>query len=255
LAGLALTSDGYPYLPLRLRQWLSWIRPTVLVVLTSTGLYVAALQLIVGRATSPQGVSIALFASTALVARLAGATLGILSHDEVGFQWQRELRRIGPLALFLLVAAAAIFWLVNTLLKAVLAADNVVSLSQALTLPLVALLALGLSGQSHLVRGWFDQGRRNALRWLKQYQIPEQAQHLVARQSNPWQRWSGNLLAAAYPPAMLASSVVIAVLCAPLIVALLGATMALLVLLAAVGGVVWWAMRRKQPAIYQGGGQ
>lgn len=254
LAGLVVTSDGYPYLPLRLRQWLSWIRPTLLIVLTSTGLYLVAEQIVVGRAAGGQATNITLLAALALAGRLGGAALGVASHDEVGFLWRRELRRIGPLALILLVAASALLWLFNTLLSA-LGLTNILGISQALTLPLVALLALGLSGQSHLVRGWLERGRKSAGGWLKQYQIPEQAQSLAAFQANPLQRLSPGLLAAAYPPLMLASAVVIAVLSAPLVVLLLGQLLALLVLVAVVGGVLWYAFRRKPTASAVGGGQ
>ena len=128
-------------------------------------------------------------------------------------------------------------------------------LSQLLTLPLVALLALGLSGQSRLVRHWMDRAQTSSRGWLKQYQIPEQAQSLMVSRINPWQHLSGSVALSGAHPVTLAAAVATAVLCAPLVVQLFGAALGVLVLAAIVGGAVWYVLRRNQQAAAKGGGQ
>ncbi|MCB0056680.1 MAG: hypothetical protein KDE45_06645, partial [Caldilineaceae bacterium] len=233
LAGLILTSDGYPYLPTRLRQWLSWIRPAALVIATSYAVMLILFQLAGRPVLAMDGINqrVIIFTGLLLMARLGGAVLGIASVDEVGYNWQRELRQSSLLGLILLVAAAAVYWLASGLIEA-LTGSGAREVSQAVALVLVTLLALGLTGRSQQLRQWIQRGQSGAGRWLQQYEISQQAQGLVEQQASQLQRFSGDILVSTSHLITLASMVAIAVLCAPSVARLFGAVLWLAVLAA-----------------------
>ncbi|MGB4980121.1 MAG: serine/threonine-protein kinase [Anaerolineae bacterium] len=254
LVGLVITSDGYPYLPLRLRQGLGWLRPTLLVALYAGAGYVVAVRLLLRLSVSApaETLSLSFFSFIILAAWWAGATVGLASHDEVGFAWQAELRRSWPLAVLLLITAALLFALVRALVDALLG-EPIGWLSQALTLAGVGFLALGLSGQSQTVRRWLEQARTTVTSWLTQVQISGQVQNLVEQQVNPRLRLTGNIWTSPHHPVMLASVVVVSVLSAPAVIDLFGAVAGLLALLALAGGMIWYVRRSQQAATGAGG--
>lgn len=272
-AGLLATSDGYPFWPRRAQQMLAVARPAVQTVLLAYGLYLLATQLtwnstVAWSAWWRSGVSSIfnqpLRIMAPVIALLLGTGLGVLTHDEVGFEPKRQLRQAAPLAVVLMFVAAVLLWALSALLRPLIGAAAG-WLSMAATLAAVAVLALGLTGRSRAIRDRIESTRSAADRWVRQFRIPDQAQELAARGTQPLRWLSGAGQGRAGAEARtgqagshalgLAVAIVAAMQIAPLLVRLFGTLFWVIALGAAVAAGLWWLQRRGATRPAQGGVQ
>lgn len=271
-AGLLVTSDGYPFWPCRMQQILALVRPATQIILLGYGFYLLATQIAWGSMVpwtawwrsggSIQGQPLKILAP--IIALLLGAGIGILTHDGVGFEPQRELQRAAPLAGILMVLAAIIFWALNAVLRPLIAI-SAGWISMAVTFAAVTLFALGITGRSRAIRDRIDRTRGAAGRWMRQLRIPDQAQELRVRGTQPLRWLSGaaqgqtaSWLAQAGTgdhPLGLLVAILSAGQVAPLLVRLFGTLLWIIALVAAAAAGLWWLQRRGAPRATQGGAQ
>ena len=267
LIGLVLAADGYPYLSKRVQATLAWLRPSVragviayasaqiVILILGAGSGNEALAGVAANGTPAAEFRLPLLvALLAALAQLGGGILGLVVHDEVGFGWRQELRRIVPVAAILLVTAPAVYWLSDRI-TAALFGNGVAWLSLLITFLVVVLLALTLSGRSAWLRQWLQRGQSTAGRWLQQVQLPDQAHGWVQTRSDPLRWLQVTTQTGANHPVTLATVVLLSVLMAPLFVRLFGALLWLLFLGGMAAAGVWWWRRNQsnKPAPWTGG--
>ncbi len=269
-AGLLVTSDGYPFWPRRVQQTLALARPAAQIVFLAYGLYLLATQVVWGSTVawsswwrygvSTQGQALRILAP--VLALLLGIGIGMLTHDEVGFEPRRELRRAAPLAGILVLAAAVLLWVLAALLRPLIG-TAAGWISMGVTLAAVAVLALGLTGRSQVIRERIERSRGAAARWMRQLRIPDQTQELTVRGTQPLRwlagqgraaTWLGPAEAGGHPLGLLVA-VLAAGQIAPLLVRLFGTLFWILALGLAVAAGVWGLQRRGAARATQGGVQ
>ncbi len=272
-AGLLVTSDGYPFWPRRAQQMLALARPAAQIILLAYGLYLLATQIALGgmvawstwwrHGVSTQGQPLRIVAP--VLALLLGTGLGMLTHDEIGFEPRRELRRTAPLAGILMLIAAILIWVFSAVLRPLIG-TTAGWFSMIVTLAAVAVLALGLTGRSQAIRDRIERTRSAADRWVRQFRIPDQAQELTVRGTQPL-RWLSGARAGAEArpyglrqaagghPLGLLVAILSAMQIAPLLVRLFGALFWIIALGVALAAGVWWLQRRSTTRATQGGAQ
>jgi hypothetical protein len=269
-AGLLITSDGYPFWPRRVQQILALVRPATQIILLAYGLYLLASQIAWGflvpwsawwrSGVSIQGQPLKILAP--IIALLLGAGIGILTYDEAGFEPQRELRQAAPLAGILMVLAAILIWALNAVLRPLIG-TAAGWFSMAVTLAAISLFALGVTGRSQTIRDRFERTRGAVDRWVHQLRIPDQAQQLTGRGTQPLRWLSGTTQgrtvswlrqteASSHPLGLLVA-ILSAGQIAPLLVRLFGTLLWIIALGAAAAAGLWWLQRRGATRATQGG--
>ena len=245
LFGFILTSDGYPYLPKRVQEVLAWLRPAFRAL--SLGLVLQGALILLLKlnpdAWSIVGLQALLLGLVSLAALLGGALLGVITQDEVGFEWKQALKHVAPLAMILMLVAAVLYVVFNVILTLFFggAARWLVYL---LNLAALSVLALGLTGRSRLVQQYLDR----IVTWSKGRikDVPTQAPDWMLSGAEPMRWFSGKTVVSAADPFILATAILISVLLAPVWGRLLGALLWLIVLVGIAAGAFWWWRRQNQ---------
>ena len=248
LLGLILTSETYPYIPKRLMQYFSWLRPALRAVflgylLASLLILMLNLNTVMG---GTSGIQRFLSQLIMLIAYPAGALIGVITYGEIGFDWKTRLLESLPLAALNMLAAPVIFILLHALFT-LLAGSFAPLFSYSLTIAALTFLSVGVTGQSAWASQQLQRLSQRVRGLSESTSLHSTEFNINAINAAQPVRWiSDRTRFAKVHPFLLSTIILISALMAPLWIEVLGALLWLIILIGLAGVGVWFWRRQEK---------